>query len=82
MMTTYKLKVLKLKLDEDPLQRWVYFHTFMESLDVVFSQYKKTCEVLLNYQKIGGEDIKYYVKKSVRNLLHENIDVQGRRLIA
>ena len=49
---------------------------------MIFSQYKETCEVLLDYPKIGGEDIKYYVKKEIRNLLHENIDVNSRRLIA
>ena len=31
--------------------------------------------------KIGGEYIKYYVKKEIMNLLHENIDVHSRRLI-
>ena len=53
------------------------------SLDMIFSQYTKTCEVLLNYPKIGGDDvIEYYAKKSIRNLLHANIDVHSRRLIA
>ena len=76
------MKVLKFKLDEDPLQRQVYFLTFMESLEMIFSQYKETCEVLLDYPKIGGGDIKYYVNKEIRNLLHTNIDVHSRRLIA
>ena len=49
---------------------------------MIVSQYKETCEVLLDYPKIGGEDIKYYVKKSIRNLLHANIDVHSRRLIS
>ena len=58
LMTVYKSKVLKFKLDENVLQRWVYFLTFMDSLKMIFSQYKETCEVLLYYPKIEGEDIK------------------------
>ena len=48
---------------------------------MIFSKYKKTCEVLLDYTIIGGEDIKDYVKKSIRNFIHANIDVHSRRLI-
>ena len=48
---------------------------------MMISQYRETCEVLLDYPKIGGEDKKYYVKKSIRNILHANIDVNIRRLI-
>ena len=43
-------------MDEDPLQRQVYFLTFVESLEMMFSQYTETCEVLLDYPKIGGDD--------------------------
>ena len=39
-------------------------------------------EVLLYYPKIGGEDKKYYVKKSIRNILHAKIDVHSRKFIA
>ena len=50
---------------------------------MIFSQYRKTCEVLLDYTKIGGDDvIEDYAKKAIRNLLHANIDVHSRRLIA
>ena len=49
---------------------------------MVFSQYKETCEVLLHYPTIGGEYIKYYVEKAIMNLIHANIDVHIRRLIA
>ena len=69
-------------MDEDPFQRWIYFLTFIESLDMIFYQHKETCEVFLYYQKIGGEDIKYFVKKAIGNILHANIDVHSRRLIA
>ena len=48
---------------------------------MVFSHYKEACEVLLDYPKIGGKDIKYYVSKEIRNLLHANIDVHSKRLI-
>ena len=53
----------------------------MESLDMIFSQYKETCEVLIHYPTIRGDDLKDFVKKEIKNLLYENIDVQGRRLI-
>ena len=41
-------------MDEDPLQRWIYFLTFIDSLYMIFSQYKINCEVLSDYLKIGG----------------------------
>ena len=70
-------------MDEDPLQRRIYFLTFIDSLDMIFSQYKKTCAVLLDYPKIGEDDvIEDYAKKATRNLLHANIDVNSRILIA
>ena len=50
---------------------------------MIFSQYRETCEVLLDYPKIGGDDvIDYYAKKAIRNFLHANIDVHSRRLIS
>ena len=49
---------------------------------MIFLQYKETCELLLDYLKIGREVIKYCVKKAIRNLLHANIDVHSRRLIS
>ena len=48
---------------------------------MIFSQYKETFEVLLDYSKVGGEDIKYFVKKAIRDLLHANIDVHSGRLV-
>ena len=30
----------------------------IESLEMIFPQYKETCEVLLDYPKIEGENIK------------------------
>ena len=70
-------------MDEDPLQRRIYFLTFVESLEMIFSQYRETCEVLLYYPKIEGDDfIEGYAKKTIRNLLHANIDAHSRRLIS
>ena len=48
---------------------------------MIFPQYTETCEVLLDYPKIGGEDIKYFAKKAIRNILYANIDVHSRRFI-
>ena len=44
-------------MDEDPLQRRIYFLTFVEALEMIFSQYKETCDVILDYPKVGGDDI-------------------------
>ena len=50
---------------------------------MISSQYIETCEVLLDYPKIGGVDIiEDFAKKAIRNLLHANIDVHSRILIA
>ena len=69
-------------MDTDPLQRRIYFLTFIDSLDMIFSQYRETCEVLLDYPKIGGDDvIEYYLKKAISNLLHANTDVHSRIFI-
>ena len=68
-------------MDEDPLQRWIYFLTFVESLEMIFSQYTETCEVVLDYPKIGGDVIKDYAKKAIRNILFAKIDVNIRILI-
>ena len=49
---------------------------------MIFSRYKESLEVLLDYPKIGGGNIKYSVKKFIRNILYANIDVHSRRLTA
>ena len=76
-----KSKIIRFKLDEDPLQRRVYFLAFVKSLEMIFSQYKETCEVLLDLPKTVRDNIKEFAKKSIRNLLHANIDVNSRRSI-
>ena len=70
-------------MDEDPLQRRIYFLTFIDLLDMIFSQYRETFQVLLDDPKIGGDGvIEDYEEKAIRNLLFANIDVHSRRLIA
>ena len=50
---------------------------------MIFSQYRETCEVLLDYPKIGGDDvIEDDAKKAIRKLFQANIDVHIKRLIA
>ena len=56
--TVYKSKIIRFKLDEDTLQRRIYFLTFVESLGVIFSQYTETCEVIIDYPKIEGMILK------------------------
>ena len=55
--TAYKSKIVRFKMDEDPLQHRIYFLTFVESLEMILSQYTETCEVILDHPKIGGDDI-------------------------
>ena len=70
-------------MDGDPLQRRICFLVFIDSLDMIFSQYTETCEDLLDYPKLEGDDvIEDYAKKAIRNLLNANIDAHSRRLIA
>ena len=69
-------------MDEDPLQRRIVSLTFLESLQLIFSQYTETCEVLLDYPKIGRENIKELAKNDIRNIFHATIDVHIRRLIS
>ena len=50
---------------------------------MIFLQYTETCEVLLDYPKIGGNGvIEDFPKEAISNILHTNIDVNGRILIA
>ena len=70
-------------MDENTLQRRIYFLIFVESLEMTFSRYTETCEVLLDYPKmVGDDDIEDCAKKAIRNILHENINVYIRRLIS
>ena len=55
--TAYKSKIIRFKMDEDPLQCRIYFLTFIDSLDMIFKNYRETCEVLLDDPKIGGDGV-------------------------
>ena len=81
--TAYKSKIIRFNMGEDPLQHRIYFLTCIDSLDMIFSQYRETYEFLLDYPKIGGDDvIEDYAKRAIRNILHANIDLHSIRLIA
>ena len=56
----YKLKVIKLKLDKDPLQHPVCFLYFMNSLKIILSQLKEIYMFLMKYPYITGEYFPYY----------------------
>ena len=60
--TAFKSKMIRFKLDEDPLQRRIYFLTFIDSLNMVFSQYRETYEVLGDYPKLEGVILKIMQK--------------------
>ena len=50
---------------------------------MIFLQYKETCEVILYFPKIGGDDIiEDYARKAIRDIFHANIYVHSRILIA
>ena len=80
--TAYKPKIIKFKSDEDPLQRRIYFLTFIESIEMIFYQYKETSEILPDNPKNRRGGYYRVFKKAIGNLLHANIDVHSRRLIS
>ena len=49
---------------------------------MIFPKYIETCELLLDYPKIGGGNIEDFAKNTIRNILRENIYLHSRRLIA
>ena len=69
-------------MDKNLLQCRIHFLTFLETLEMTFLQYAETYEVLLDYAKIGRDDIiGDFAKEAIRNILHANIDVHSRKLI-
>ena len=74
--------MIRFKLDEDPLQRRIYFLTFIDLLNMVFPPYRETYEVLRDYPKMEGGNVKDYARQAIRKLLHANSCVQSRRLIS
>ena len=82
-MTAYKSEIIRFKMDKDPLQCRINSLIFIDSLDMIVLQYRETCQVLLDYSKIEGDDvIGNYAKKAIRNLFHANIYVHSTILIA
>ena len=61
--TAYKSKNIRFKMDEDPLQRRIYFLTFVESLEMIFTQYIETYEVTIYYPIIGMDSIEGFQKR-------------------
>ena len=54
-------------MGEDLLQHRIYFLAFIDSLDMIFSQYRENCQVLFDYPKMGGDDVlEYYAKKGYK----------------
>ena len=80
--TAFKSKMIRFKLDEDPLQRWIYFLTFIDSLNMVFPNIEKLMKCSDIIQKMEGGTVKDYAKQAIRNLLHVNSCVHSRILIA
>ena len=46
--TAYKSKITRFKMDEDPLQSRIHFLTFVELLEMIFSQYTETRENIIS----------------------------------
>ena len=80
--TAFKSKIIRFKLDEDPLQRRIYFLTCIDSLNMIISQYRETYEVLRDYPKMEGGNVKDYATQTIGNILHANSCVHSRRIIA
>ena len=58
------------------------FSPLLTHLTWFFLQYRETYEVLRDYPKLEGENIKDYAQMAIKNLLHANSCVHSRRLIA
>ena len=50
----YKSMVIKLKLDKDPLQNWVYLLSFINSLKILLDQFSEAYMLLMDYPYIRG----------------------------
>ena len=49
-------------MDKDALQRRIFFLKLVESLEMIFLQCTETCEVIIDYPKIGEGDIEDFPK--------------------
>ena len=59
--TAFKSKMISFKLDEDPLQRRIYFLTFIDSLNMVFHNIEKLMKYSEIIQNWRGE-----IKKNIQ----------------
>ena len=66
----YKSKVVRFKLDKDPLNFRVYFLSLLNSLKIALSKFSETYMLIADYPFIRGEEIPDYAKKATCNLLH------------
>ena len=53
--TAFKSKIIRFKLDEDPLQRRIYFLTLIDSLNMIFPNIEKLMKCSEIIQKWRGE---------------------------
>ena len=63
----FKSKIIRFKMDEYPLQRRIYFLTFVESLEMIFSKYTETCEVIID---VNNAKIRNIGKRIRSNYVH------------
>ena len=82
LMTAYKSKIIRFKLDEDLFQLRIYFLAFVESPEMIFPNINKFVKYFYIIQKWRDYIKEFAKKKDIRNLLHPNINVHSRRLIA
>ena len=54
MTTAFKSKIIRFKLDEDPLHRRIYFLTFIDLLDMIFLNIEKLVKSFYIIPKLGG----------------------------
>ena len=78
---SYKLKIFKFKLYQDPLQRRICFLIFVDSLEMMFLGINKLVNYSFIIQKQEGSILKK-LKTVIRNILNSSIDVHSRRFIS
>ena len=76
-----KIKVIKFKLDKDPLHQRVYFLSLMNPLKIILSQFSEEYMILMEYPSIWGEKVPDYAENSIWNLLQAYIDAHTQKFI-
>ena len=62
-IASYKSKVKRFKLDEDPLDLRIYFLSLMNSLKILLSKFKETYILIMDYPSTSREYLPDYDKK-------------------